>query len=83
MLFYKNFFIVLLVYIKLAYYKTEQYDKAFELFTKSANQDDAFAQYNLGVMYEKGQGVATNKTLAKAWFGKACDNGYQKACQYR
>ncbi|WP_066803473.1 tetratricopeptide repeat protein [Moraxella oblonga] len=65
------------------YYEVEQYDKAFELFTKSANQGNANAQYNLGIMYDNGQGVATNKTLAKVWFGKACDNGYQEACQYR
>jgi len=45
-----------------------------------ANQGDARAQYDLGVMYGEGKGVRQNYNTAKEWFGKACDNGYQKGC---
>ena len=38
-------------------YESGNYKKAVELYTKSANQGDAKAQYNLGVMYAKGQGT--------------------------
>lgn len=31
-------------------------------------------------MYEAGQGVQQNKTIAKEWYGKACDNGDQHGC---
>ncbi|MDF3111835.1 sel1 repeat family protein, partial [Haemophilus influenzae] len=27
-------------------------------------------------------GVQVNKSLAKEWFGKACDNGEQVGCEY-
>ncbi|MBE0445107.1 SEL1-like repeat protein [Psychrobacter sp. FME5] len=27
-------------------------------------------------MYEFGKGVRQNNTIAKEWYGKACDNGY-------
>ncbi|STZ00103.1 Beta-lactamase hcpA precursor [Moraxella lacunata] len=61
----------------------QDYQKAFEWFTKSANQDNAKAQYNLGVMYHNGQGAKQDPNTAKQWFAKACENGYTEACQYR
>ena len=63
------------------YYDDKQdYQQAFNWYQKSANQGYATAQYNLGVMYDEGQGVRQNKVTAKEWFGKACDNGEQKGC---
>lgn len=41
---------------------------------------DAAAQYNLGFMYSKGQGVKKNIKTAKKWFEKACNNDHQQAC---
>ena len=35
----------------------------------------------LGFSYILGKGVQLNKSLAKEWFGKACDNGEQKGCE--
>ena len=35
---------------------------------------------NLGEMYYYGRGIRQNHTLAKEWFGKACQNGLQKGC---
>ena len=58
----------------------QDYKKAFEWFTKAANQGDADAQYNLGAMYINGQGVRQDNSISKEWFGKACDNGKQAGC---
>ena len=46
-----------------------------------ANQGDAEAQYALGVLYENGDGVEKNRTIAKLWYGKACDNGKFDGCR--
>ena len=45
-----------------------------------ANQGNVEAQFDLGMMYNKGEGVRQNKATAKEWFGKACDNGAQNGC---
>ena len=44
-----------------------------------AQQGDAYAQYNLGVMYEKGQGVRQDYAEAVKWYRQAADQGYVKA----
>ena len=58
----------------------QDYAKAIEWFEKAAVQGEARAQYNLGAMYENGHGVRQSYTTAKEWFGKSCDNGFQKGC---
>lgn len=58
----------------------EDATKAFKWYQRLANQGDAQAQYNLGVMYYQGQGARQNSAIAKELFGKACDNGDQKGC---
>ena len=40
-----------------------------------ADQGDAFAQYDLGVMYANGQGVPQDYAQAVAWYRKAADQG--------
>ena len=45
--------------------------KAFELYQKSAKQDYAKAQYQLGRCYLKGKGVAANQEEAKKWLKRA------------
>ena len=52
----------------------------FNQVQREANQGDATAQYNCGVMYYQGKGVRQNIATAKEWFGKACDNGNQDGC---
>ena len=49
------------------------------MWTKAANQGHAGAQYNLGVMYEQGQGVAQNNVEAVRWYRKAADQGHAQA----
>lgn len=63
------------------------YKKALELLLKAVNHKDepqAETEGVIGEMYELGQGVRRNKIIAKDWYGKSCDNGYQEGCnQYR
>ena len=57
--------------------------EAVKWYRKAAEQGDADAQAILGFSYLLGQsGVQVNKSLAKEWFGKACDNGDQGGCKY-
>jgi TPR repeat protein len=53
--------------------------RATKWFYEAAIQGDAKAQYNLGVMYEKGQGVLQNATNAAMWYRKAARNGHSGA----
>lgn len=47
---------------------------------ESANQGDAYAQFMLGDMYYKGEGVRQDLAKAKEYYGQACDNGDQDGC---
>src|SRR3984957_7590530 len=51
------------------------YAKAMQLLRPLAEQGDAAAQYDLGIMYYAGQGVARNAAEAVRWFGKAAEQG--------
>ena len=46
---------------------------------KAAEQGDASAQSNLGVMYENGEGVAKDYKKAVYWLRKAADQGFAPA----
>jgi hypothetical protein len=37
---------------------------------------NTLAQYNLGLMYDKGQGVSQSSTTAAQWYQKAADQGH-------
>ncbi|AJO90478.1 sel1 repeat family protein [Haemophilus influenzae] len=57
--------------------------EAVKWYRQAAEQGYANAQAILGFSYLLGQsGVQVNKSLAKEWFGKACDNGNQNGCEY-
>jgi len=51
----------------------------FDETMAAAKQGKAYAQYNLGVMYDKGVGVPENNTEAVKWFRKAADQGLAMA----
>lgn len=57
----------------------QDYQKAAELFTKSAEQGDSYAQCNLGDCYYEGQGVAQDKLKAKMWWERAAVQGDESA----
>ena len=50
-------------------------EKAFERNKKAAEQGDAYAQSNLGLMYANGQGVEQDYAKAFEWWQKAAEQG--------
>ena len=54
-------------------------DQDIEQLRKAAEQGDAAAQYNLGVMYKKGAGVPENYAEALKWYRKAAEQGHTSA----
>ncbi len=61
-----------------AYYKGD-YATAAQLYKLAADQGNAEAQNNLGVMYDKGQGVTQNYQEAARLYKLAADQGYARA----
>jgi hypothetical protein len=49
--------------------------EAARWYLKAAEQSHAQAQYNLGLMYLKGQGVPRDKALSRLWMSKAANLG--------
>ena len=45
----------------------------------AAEQGDADAQFNLGVLYKNGRGVAVDAVKAALWFRLAADQGHASA----
>ena len=62
-----------------AFYTLKDYKQAFHWFRKAADQDHLDAQYNLGIMYDKGQGVLRDEKQAFYWYQKAANQGDAKA----
>ncbi|WP_372814542.1 tetratricopeptide repeat protein [Psychrobacter sp.] len=66
-----------------AYYEgdsvPEDDDKAFEWYTKAADQGLDVAQLNIGGLYENGYGVPQDYDTAFEWYKKAADQGNQEA----
>ena len=52
---------------------------ALREFRPLAEQGAAKAQYNLGLMYEEGQGVSQDYAEAVRWFRKAAEQGHDEA----
>jgi uncharacterized protein len=51
------------------------YAEAAQWYLKAAEQNHIEAQFNLGIMYWKGEGVARDKTLSRMWMGRAAQLG--------
>ncbi len=62
-----------------AAYNSKNYKKAAEFFQKAAEQGNASAQYNLGVMYDNGQGVKKDYKKAIELYKKAAEQGNASA----
>jgi TPR repeat protein len=58
-------------YVAIAYNTVKDYVRGAMWYRKSADQGDVGAQYDLGVMYELGQGVPQDYVLAYMWFNLA------------
>jgi len=63
-------------------YKNGQYEQAFPVCSKSAEQGDAGAQYNLGLMYHFGEGVHQDYAKAAKWYRRAAEQGDAEAQYY-
>ena len=52
---------------------------AHAIYLSLANQNDAKACYNLGLMYQDGDGVTKNLDEAVKWYSKSAELGYKEA----
>ena len=48
----------------------------FEETKRLAEQGEAYAQYNLGLMYDEGEGVPENNAEAVRWYRLAAEQGH-------
>lgn len=58
-----------------ASYRMGNYTDAFKEWTEAAQQGDVDAQYNLGCLYVRGEGVPQNRAWAVDWLQRAADQG--------
>ena len=61
----------------------QDYKSAVKWFSLAAEQGDADAQCNLGVMYEEGKGVPQDYVRAHIWFSIAVISGDKNASKSR
>ena len=64
-------------------YVRKDYKEAIKWYRLSAEQGHAQAQYNLGSMYENGQGVLQDYVLAHMWWNISGSNGNKNAVKNR
>ena len=62
-----------------AAYERGDYATALREIQPLAEQGDAVAQYNLGLMYDEGQGVPQDYEAAAQWYRRAAEQGYAAA----
>ena len=62
-----------------AAYSTGDYATALREWQPLAEQGDAVAQFYLGLMYRKGQGVPQDEAAAAQWFRRAAEQGVAEA----
>jgi len=60
-------------------YKRQDYKTAYKLWLPLAEQGDATAQYNLGVMYDNGRGVPQDYKEAVKWYRLSAEQGFADA----
>ncbi len=65
-----------------AAYKLGAYATAFREWRPLAEQGNAIAQANLGIMYDNGEGVPQDYAKALQWWRKAAEQGHATA-QYK
>lgn len=54
----------------------EEYEKSFPVFYQLANEGDADAQFNLGIMYQDGHGMEHDFVEAAKWYKLAAAQGH-------
>jgi len=58
---------------------SKNYKSAYQFYKKAADNTIPIAQHNIGLYYEKGQGIVKSFDDAAEWFHKALQNGYFEA----
>jgi TPR repeat protein len=53
----------------------DSYLLAGDWYRRAATQGHALAQFNLGVMYSRGQGLERDRDMSRFWLTKAAENG--------
>ncbi len=61
------------------HYNAKNFKASFTLFKKLAEQGHADAQFNLGVMYDNGEGMTRAPKQAVVWYTKAAEQGVATA----
>ena len=64
---------------RLRQFESGGYKSAFQRLRRSVDQGLAKSQYNLGVTYSDGKGVARNYKTAFEWFTKSAEKGHTEA----
>ena len=62
-----------------AAYSNGDYATTLRLLRPLADQGNGEAQYDIGILYENGQGAPQNSATAAQWYRKAADQGYAAA----
>ena len=60
-------------------YAKEDYAGALKHWTKAASKDDAEAQFRLGRLYDRGEGMDEDPATALIWYTKAAEQGVEEA----
>jgi len=60
----------------------QDFEVAAELYLLAAERGDTTAQYLLGLMYDKGQGVGRNEILAYKWLNLAAARALKREREY-
>ena len=55
--------------------RLQDYAEAMHWYRKAAEQGNAIAQFNLGVMYSNGEGIKRDQTEAVKWYRLAAAQG--------
>ena len=53
--------------------------KAFEWYSKAADQGHMLAQHSLGHLYEEGKGVKKSPETALGWYRRSLESGNEEA----
>lgn len=59
-----------------SHYTQGRYDQALALFLPAAETGSISAQYHVGLMYARGEGVDRDLAAAARWFERAADGGH-------
>lgn len=66
----------------MAAYQSGDYETALREWLPLAEGGSAPAQFNIGLLYEQGKGVAADQGVAVEWFDRSAELGFARA-QYR